>query len=225
MMYSSRWSHPESLESPDRNTYQQTLPEPLPIALLASGRGSNVMAVLKAITEDRLPARVCLVLSDEPDAPVLDKARQAGIPTDCIQRRDYPTRDAFETALAERLAREAPQLIVLAGFMRVLGPRFIDRFRDRLINLHPSLLPKFPGLDTYQRALDAGELWHGASVHQVTEVLDGGPVIARRAVCIEADDTAESLRLRVQKAEHQLLPETVAELAERWRAGDWPLCA
>ena len=180
--------------------------------MLASGRGSNVIAVLNKISRGELQARVCLVLSDQPDAPVLAKAAQAGAPVACVPRRDYPSRAAFEQALARQLEQAAPALIVLAGFMRVLSAPFVSRFRNRMINLHPSLLPKFPGLNTHQRALDAGDKQHGATVHWVTEVLDGGPVISQKTVPVLPNDTAASLALRVQQAEHQLLPEVIASI-------------
>ena len=201
--------------------FEHASPSPARIALLASGTGSNVMAVLRAIDQGRLRARVCLVLSDEPEAPVLDKARQAGVgAVVCVPRRDYPSREAFEAALAEHLEQAAPQLIVLAGFMRVLSGPFVRRFERKMINLHPSLLPDYPGLNTHQRVLDAGEAEHGASVHWVTDVLDGGEVIRQRRVKIKPGDTAETLRERVQKAEHQLLPDVVAEVAGHQQAGE-----
>lgn len=179
---------------------------PLRLAVLISGRGSNLGAILDAIAAGRLAAQVVLVLSNRPGAAGLDLAAAAGLTTAVVDHRWYPDRAAFERALVAALDVAHPDLLVLAGFMRVLTADFVHRYRGRLINIHPSLLPAFAGLDTHARALAAGVAEHGASVHFVTAAVDGGPLIAQIRVPVLAGDTPDTLAARVLLAEHQLYP-------------------
>ncbi|MCW4453487.1 phosphoribosylglycinamide formyltransferase [Flavobacterium sp. MXW15] len=177
------------------------------IAVLASGRGSNLQALLEAIDDGRLEARIVGVLSDRPQAEALLKvppaARWAASP------RDHADRDAFDAALGDALAALQPDWIVCAGYMRILGAAFVQRFAGRLVNIHPSLLPKYRGLNTHARAIEAGDAEHGASVHFVVPELDAGTVIAQARVPVLAGDTPESLARRVLAAEHPLLVASV----------------
>ncbi|MEQ9463957.1 MAG: phosphoribosylglycinamide formyltransferase [Haliea sp.] len=176
------------------------------IAILISGRGSNMQALLEACERGALPARVCLVLSNRADAEGLAIARQGGVETACIAHGDYPDREAFDTALVLRLQQARPDLVILAGFMRILTPVFITPFAGRLLNIHPSLLPKYPGLNTHQRALDAGDSEAGSTVHFVTPELDGGPPVLQARAPILPDDTADALAERVITLEHEIYP-------------------
>ncbi len=180
------------------------------IVILISGRGSNMEALLDA----RLPARVAAVISNNPQARGLAAAQQRGVATAVVDHRAFADRAAFDAALAAEVDRHRPDLVVLAGFMRVLTAPFIDRFRGRLINIHPSLLPAFPGLDTHRRALAAGAKTHGCTVHFVTPVVDGGPIIAQAAVAVEPGDTEERLAARVLAEEHRVYPRAVREFLE-----------
>lgn len=176
------------------------------LVVLISGRGSNLQAIIEAIGRGDIAARLCAVISNDPDAAGLRYARAAGIATEVIDHRTFATRDGFDEALRNAIDRHRPDLVVLAGFMRILGTRFIDHYAGRLINIHPSLLPQFPGLKTHQRAIEAGAREHGATVHFVTHEVDGGPRIVQARVPILADDTPESLAARVLEAEHRILP-------------------
>lgn len=183
---------------------------PLRLAVLISGRGSNLKAILDAIAAGRLAVQVVLVLSNRPGASGLDIAAAADLPTAVIDHRQYPDRPAFEQALVSGLDAAQADLLVLAGFMRVLTADFVQRYRGRLINIHPSLLPAFAGLDTHARALAAGATEHGASVHFVTAAVDGGPLIAQIRVPVRVDDTPDTLAARVLPAEHRLYPLVIA---------------
>ncbi|MEH6569198.1 MAG: phosphoribosylglycinamide formyltransferase [Halioglobus sp.] len=174
--------------------------------MLISGRGSNMQAFIDAIKNAELAAEIAIVVSNNPQAAGLDAAAQAGIDTACINHRDYPDRESFDQALVERLHSHAIDLVILAGFMRILTPVFIDAFQGSLLNIHPSLLPKYPGLNTHQRALDAGDKEAGVTVHFVTSELDGGPPILQAALPIERGDTAVSLAQRVIVLEHRIYP-------------------
>lgn len=187
---------------------------PLSMVVLISGRGSNLKAILDAIEAGELPAVVTAVISTSADAPGLEHARRHHIDTLALDAADYPERSAYDRALQGLIERFSPDLVVLAGFMRILTPAFVRRFRDRIINVHPSLLPAFRGLHTHRRALEAGQREHGASVHFVTEELDGGPVIAQVRVPVMADDDADSLAARVLAEEHRLYPQVLRWLAE-----------
>ena len=180
-------------------------PNRAPVVILISGRGTN----LQAIVDARLPIDIRAVVSNNANAPGLAIATRAGLPVEIIDHRQFPDRAAFDRALGDCIARYAPTWVLLAGFMRILGAEFIDRFAGRLINIHPSLLPAFPGLDTHARALAAGVAEHGATVHFVTHEVDGGPVIAQARVRVEPSDDAASLAARVLAAEHALYPQAI----------------
>jgi len=186
----------------------------MPVVILISGRGSNLAAILAAIDAGTLPIRVSAVISNNPRAAGLETARAAGVATEIVDHRDYPDRPGFDTALMRAIDRFDPHLVVLAGFMRILGDDFIRHYAGRLMNIHPSLLPKFKGLDTHARALAAGETRHGASVHFVTPAVDGGPVIAQAAVPVRPGDTPGTLAARVLAEEHRILPQAIAWFAE-----------
>ena len=185
------------------------------IALLASGEGTNVQALLDAQASGALgPARIAVVGSNRPSARALERARAANIPAVAVDHKAFPDRGAFEAALLDALAPHAPDAIVLAGFMRVLTPRFLDAYPGRVINTHPALLPAFPGAHAIEAALAAGVRITGATVHFVDAGVDAGPIIAQRAVPVFADDTADAVRARIQAEEHVLLPAVVRALAE-----------
>jgi len=173
--------------------------------ILVSGRGSN----MRAIVEARTGLEVKAVISNRPRAPALEWARSQGIRTQVVDHRAHATREAFDAALAAELEAHAPDLLLLAGFMRILTPGFIARFPRRILNIHPSLLPAFPGLHTHRRALDAGVKLHGCTVHVVTSALDNGPIVVQAAVPVVAGDTEDSLAERVLAAEHRIYPEAV----------------
>ncbi|MBS0582509.1 MAG: phosphoribosylglycinamide formyltransferase [Proteobacteria bacterium] len=183
------------------------------LAVLCSGRGSNLQALIDATSTGTLPARIAAVCSDKPNCTALTRARQAGIATRSLRQRDFPDRAAFDRALFADAAQFAPDLIVLAGYMRIIDPAVVAQWQGRMINIHPSLLPKYPGLRTHQRAIDAGDAEHGASVHYVSAELDGGPVIAQAALPVVAGDTAETLAARLLPLEHHLLVATARLIA------------
>ena len=187
----------------------------LGIVVLISGRGTNLQAIVDAITDGALPVDLRAVICNEPGAPGIERARRAGYETTVVHHRDFPDRERFDTALADAIDRSCPELVVLAGFMRILAPAFVRRYAGRLVNIHPSLLPAFPGLDTHARAIDAGAKVHGATVHFVTEKLDGGPIIAQARVPVLARDDPQTLAARVLEREHVILPRTLAWFAQR----------
>lgn len=186
------------------------------IVILISGGGSNMAAIVRAAQRDnwsgRHGARVAAVVSNRADAGGLAFAREQGIATEVVDHKPFPNREAFDDALAAAIDRHAPALVVLAGFMRILTPGFVARYQGRLLNIHPSLLPAFPGLHTHQRALEAGCRVAGATVHQVTAELDHGPILAQAAVPILPGDTAAALAARVLSQEHLIYPRAIAEL-------------
>ncbi|OGA24288.1 MAG: phosphoribosylglycinamide formyltransferase [Betaproteobacteria bacterium RIFCSPLOWO2_02_FULL_67_26] len=175
------------------------------LVILISGRGSNMEALLDA----RLPARVAAVVSNNSQARGLGVAQARGIATAVVDHRAFPERAAFDAALAQEIDRHRPDLVVLAGFMRILTAPFIERYRGRLLNIHPSLLPAFPGLDTHRRALAAGVQTHGCTVHFVTPAVDGGPIVVQAAVPVLPGDTEERLAARVLAEEHRIYPQAV----------------
>jgi phosphoribosylglycinamide formyltransferase 1 len=179
--------------------------------ILISGRGSN----MRSIVEARTGLEVKAVISNRPEAAGLEWARSQGIPAVAIDHKAHATREAFDAALAAEIDRHAPDLILLAGFMRILTPAFMARYPRRILNIHPSLLPSFPGLHTHRRALDAGVKLHGCTVHVVTSALDAGPIVAQVAVPVLPGDTEESLAARVLEAEHRLYPQVVRAFLER----------
>lgn len=181
------------------------------LVILISGRGSNAMAIVEAAARGVLPVPVHAVIADGPAAG-LEPAAEKGVDTAMVPRKAFPDRTAFEAALAETIAGFRPRLIVLAGFMRVLSAGFVERHAGRMVNIHPSLLPKYRGLDTHDRALAAGDAEHGASVHWVTPELDAGPVIAQAKVPVLDRDDAETLAGRVLEQEHRLYPAALALL-------------
>ena len=183
-------------------------------AVLISGRGSNLQALIEAAGHADFPAEIVLVLSNEADAAGLGRAEAVGIPTRVVPHRDYAERAAFEAALTACLEEASVELVCLAGFMRILTEGFVARWDGRLINIHPSLLPAFPGLDTHARALEAGVKLHGCSVHLVSGELDGGPIIGQAAVPVLPDDDEAALAARVLAAEHRLYPICLKLLAE-----------
>ena len=186
------------------------------VAILISGGGSNMAALADSMTGDH-PARPVLVVSNVPEAAGLDKARARAIPTATVDHRPHGRdRAGFETALMAPLLDAAPDIVCLAGFMRILTERFVERFEGRILNIHPSLLPKYRGLDTHARALAAGDTEAGCTVHLVTPALDDGPVLGQGRVPVRPDDTAETLQVRVQAMEHRLYPQVV----RRFAAGD-----
>ena len=190
------------------------------IVILISGSGSNMAAIVQAADRDRwgerFGARVAAVISNKADAPGLALAAAHGIATAVVPHQSFPSREAFDGALADAVDAHAPALVVLAGFMRILTPGFVTRYAGRLVNIHPSLLPAFPGLHTHRRALEAGCKVAGLTVHQVTTELDHGPILAQAVVPVLPDDTAESLAARVLTQEHHIYPTAIAGwLAER----------
>ena len=179
------------------------------ITILISGRGSNMAAVIDAAIAGRIDGAVTHVISNRPDAAGLEYAKSRGIATSVVDHRAYPTRDAFDAALANAIDFGEPDLIVLAGFMRILGAPFVSRYEGRMLNIHPSLLPAYPGTHTHQRVLDDRGNRHGCTVHFVTPDVDGGPIVAQAEVPVLPDDDAGTLAARVLEAEHRLLPEVV----------------
>jgi len=184
------------------------------LVILISGRGSNMQTLVQACRSQRWPAEVCAVIANKPEAAGLAWARDQGIATASVSHRDYLSREAFDAALAQRIDGYAPDYVLLAGFMRVLTPGFVNRYANRLINIHPSLLPAFPGLHTHAQALANGVQVHGCTVHFVTPVLDHGPIIAQGMVPVRAADTPERLAERVLTVEHQAYPAAVRWLVE-----------
>lgn len=184
------------------------------IVILISGRGSNMEALIGARDRGDLPVNIAAVISNRPDAKGLETAAAAGIATRCLDHKAYAGRDAFDAALAACIDEFAPDLVVLAGFMRILTPDFVRHYEGRLLNIHPSLLPSFPGLHTHQRALDEGVRIHGCTVHFVTAELDHGPVVIQAAVPVLDGDDEASLAARVLRQEHQVYPQAVRWFAE-----------
>jgi phosphoribosylglycinamide formyltransferase-1 len=189
--------------------------DPLRIAVLASGRGSNLAALVAARDAGTLPVEFVLVASDKADAGALRLAEAAGIPTLALSPKGYPDRRAYDLDLFGRIAASGAGLLVLAGFMRVIDGAALAPWTGRIVNIHPSLLPKYRGLHTHRRALEAGDVEHGASVHFVTAELDGGPLIAQARLAVETGDDEDALAARLLPLEHRLLPAVVALIAAR----------
>jgi phosphoribosylglycinamide formyltransferase 1 len=179
------------------------------IVILISGRGSNMEAIVRAAQQQQWPAKIAAVISNRADAAGLTFAAEHGIETVVVANKEYPTRDAFDGALQQAIDRFSPDLVVLAGFMRILTPQFVEHYNGRLLNIHPSLLPSFTGLHTHQRALNAGVKLHGTTVHFVTAELDHGPIVAQAVVPVLQDDTEATLSARVLVQEHIIYPTAV----------------
>ncbi len=186
--------------------------------VLISGRGSNMTALVEAARSPDFAAEIVMVLSDEPGAPGLAIARKAGVAAEAIDFRTYPGKAAFEAALEARLRAERAEIVCLAGFMRVLSPSFVERWKDRMLNIHPSLLPSLRGFNTHERALREGLAEHGCTVHFVTAELDAGPIIAQARVPVLPGDDAEALAARVLREEHRIYPAALNAVARSLRA-------
>jgi phosphoribosylglycinamide formyltransferase 1 len=193
-------------------------PDPL-LGVLISGRGSNLQAIVEAIERREVRARIAVVISNRPDAAGLERARAAGIPTIVMPHGDYSSRDAYDRALADALHRRGVTLVCLAGFMRLLGAAFCAAFPNAIVNIHPSLLPAFPGVDAQRQAFDYGVRTSGATVHFVTPELDAGPIVMQSAVSVDDRDTVEILAARILAEEHRLYPRAI----ERILHGRWHL--
>ena len=189
------------------------MPATCDVVVLLSGTGSNLQALIDSTRTGDSPARIAAVISNRSDAYGLQRARDAGIATRTLDHKAFEGREAFDSALIELIDAFNPKLVVLAGFMRILSADFVRHYDGRLLNIHPSLLPKYKGMHTHQRALDAGDSEHGCSVHFVTEELDGGPLVVQAVVPVESDDSAQTLAQRVHTQEHRIYP-----LAVRWFA-------
>ncbi|PYR36556.1 MAG: phosphoribosylglycinamide formyltransferase [Acidobacteria bacterium] len=189
------------------------------LGILISGRGSNLQAIIDAVSAGTLDATIAVVISSRADAQGLQRARDAGIEALSLSPRDYPDRHAYDRALADALCARGVTLVCLAGFMRLVGQPLLDAFPLRILNIHPSLLPAFPGLDAQRQALDHGVRVSGATVHLVTSELDGGPIVLQAAVPVHADDTVETLSARVLAEEHRLYPDAIRLVLE----GGWTI--
>ena len=194
-------------------------PDPLTkIAVLISGRGTNLQSIIDAVQRGAVDASIAVVVSNREDAPGLERARRAGLETLCISHRDFRTREAFDERLLQELQTRGVTLVCLAGFMRIFSTPMLDAYRNRMLNIHPSLLPAFPGLHPQQQAIDHGVKVSGVTVHLVDGVLDGGPIVVQRTVPVLDDDTAETLSARILEEEHRAYPDALALiLAEEWR--------
>ena len=188
------------------------------LGVLISGRGSNLQALIDAIADGRLDARIAVVISNNPDAPGLERARAAGIEAVCVNHRGWPSRDDFDREIERQLKARDVGLVCLAGFMRLVGQPMLDAFPNAILNIHPSLLPAFPSVDAQRQAVDYGVKVSGVSVHLVTRELDGGPVILQRSVPVLDTDTPETLSARILEEEHRIYPDAVTiVLAGGWR--------
>ena len=192
------------------------------VAVLISGRGSNMASLIGAAQDPAYPAEIVLVVSNRPDAGGLERARAAGIPTAVVDHKGHPDRASFDAALDEVLRRHRIEIVCLAGFMRILTPAFVEAWTGRMLNIHPSLLPAFKGTDTHARALASGAVRHGCTVHFVTPELDSGPVVAQAEVPVLPGDTEETLSARVLEQEHLLYPRALAMVASGRAAFEEP---
>lgn len=187
---------------------------PLDIVVLISGSGTNLQAIIDAIAADRLHARICAVISNRPGVRGLDRATAAGIPAYTLDHTDFASREAFDQQLMQLIDQHQPRLVVLAGFMRILSDAFVNHYQNRMLNIHPSLLPEFRGLNTHQRALQAGVAQHGVSIHYVSNELDGGPLVLQAVIDVKHSDTVESLQQRIHQLEHVIYPMVIQWVAE-----------
>ncbi len=187
---------------------------PLRLVVLISGNGSNLQAIIDRIEQKRLDARIAAVISNRPDARGLERARRHGIEAVALDHKLFDSREAFDRKLRQTIEHYRPDLVVLAGYMRILSPELIHAFEGRMLNIHPSLLPKYPGLHTHRRALESGDREHGASIHVVTPELDAGPVLLQGRFPIEQDDDIESLQQKTHRLEHRMYPQVLQWIAE-----------
>ena len=189
---------------------------PLKVAVLISGRGSNLQALIDAFGPKVAdsPVKIALVLSNRPDAPGLERAAQAGLKTEIVDHKGFQSREDFDVAMDREIRAAAATFVVMAGFMRLLTPQFVTAWKDKLVNIHPALLPSFPGLHTHRRAVEAGVRFHGATVHFVRHETDSGPIIAQSVVAVRPDDTEETLAARVLETEHRLYPLALRLIAQ-----------
>lgn len=190
------------------------LVSPLRLVVLISGNGSNLQAIIDEINSNNLPAEIVAVISNKADAYGLERAKKANIPQYVLSHRDYDDRKQYDLALQNLIDQFKPDLIILAGFMRILSDEFVEHYSHKMMNIHPSLLPKYKGLNTHQRVLDAGDKEHGCSVHFVTATLDDGPVILQATVAVNKNDNAETLAARVHEQEHRIYPQAIRMFAE-----------
>ncbi|HNU82620.1 MAG TPA: phosphoribosylglycinamide formyltransferase [Thermoanaerobaculia bacterium] len=191
---------------------------PVPVAVLLSGRGSNLIALHAAMTRGEVPARIALVLSDHEDAPGLERARERGLPALAIPRQQFPDRESHEAAILAALRRAGVEWVCLAGYLRLLSPRFVASFPERILNIHPSLLPAFPGLHAQRQALDHGVRVSGCTVHLVDAELDSGPIVVQRPVAVAEGDDEAALAARILAEEHLAYPDALRLLlTRRWR--------
>lgn len=186
----------------------------LPIVVLISGSGSNLQAIIDAIDNQQLNVEIRAVITNRPGVKGLERAKAAGIPAKVLDHNDYDDRDSFDHELQALIDSFQPELVILAGFMRILTKQFVEHYAGRMLNIHPSLLPDFRGLNTHQRVLDAGRELHGVSVHFVTNELDSGPLVIQAVIPVQADDTAESLAKRIQQQEHIIYPMAISWFAD-----------
>jgi len=186
----------------------------LPIVVLISGGGTNLQSIIDAVDKDGLPVEIRAVISNRADAYGLQRAARAGIPGEVLDHKEFSDRDSYDRALIDLIDRYSPRLVVLAGFMRILSDRFVRHYEGRMMNIHPSLLPKYRGLNTHQRCLEAGDTDHGATVHFVTPELDAGPIIIQARVPVAPDDSPESLAARVLEQEHRIYPTAISWFAQ-----------
>lgn len=188
---------------------------PLRLVVLLSGNGSNLQAILDSIEKQQLPARVVAVISNKKDAYGLQRAQTANIATETLPYQGFESRESYDLALMKIIDSYQPDLVILAGFMRILSTEFVEHYAGKMMNIHPSLLPKYKGLNTHQRVLDAGEKEHGCTVHFVTPELDDGPIILQAKIAIEENDTADSLAKKIHQQEHIIYPRAIRLFAEK----------
>lgn len=185
------------------------------VAILISGRGSNMVAIARAVKRGKIPkAEIAVVLSNKPDAPGLKKAQQMGLETLCISHKDFPNREDFDRRIVEELRKRRVDLVCLAGFMRILSPYFVSQYRNRIMNIHPALLPSFPGMQAQKDALEHGVKYTGCTVHFVSEDVDAGPIIIQKVVPVRDDDDADTLAARILKQEHKIYAEAIRLFTE-----------
>lgn len=182
------------------------------IVVLISGNGSNLQAIIDSVKSGAIKGQISAVISNRPSVFGLERAEKAGIPAITVDHTEFSSRTDFEQALSQTIDQYQPDVLVLAGFMRILSSEFVQHYLGKMLNIHPSLLPKYPGLNTHRRVLENGDKEHGTSVHFVTAELDGGPIIAQRSIHVTADDTEETLQQKIQQQEHKLYPEVVGWL-------------